>query len=206
MNAKHADGGLRRWWAVLKRPSGKHSLGVLLVVGFTLGILFWGSYNWAVELSNTETFCISCHEMEVNVYEEYRDTIHYNNRTGVRATCPDCHVPKEWHHKMIRKIVATNELFHHFIGSVDTAEKFEAKRLKLARAVWRSMERTDSRECRNCHDYESMDYVAQGRRAVDRHVDAFDAGETCIDCHKGVAHSLPAMHQEDSSSVAGNLR
>lgn len=107
MSAKHTEGGLRRWWAVLKRPSGKHSLGVLLVVGFIFGILCWGGYNWAIELSNTETFCISRHEMEVNVYEEYRDTIHYNNRTGVRMTCPDCHVPKEWHHKFIRKIVAT---------------------------------------------------------------------------------------------------
>lgn len=206
MNAKNTDGGWRRWWAVLKRPSGKYSLGALLVAGFTLGILFWGGYNWAMELSNTETFCISCHEMEVNVYEEYRDTIHYNNRTGVRATCPDCHVPKEWHHKVIRKIVATNELFHHFMGSVDTPEKFEAKRLKLARSVWRSMERTDSRECRNCHDYESMDYLAQGRRAVDRHVSGFDEEETCIDCHKGVAHSLPAMYEEDPSTVAGNTR
>jgi cytochrome c-type protein NapC len=204
MSDKHSPGLWQRWWRALRSPSGHFSLGTLLVVGFVVGILFWGGYNWAVELSNTETFCISCHEMKVNVYEEYRDTLHYNNRTGVRATCSDCHVPKEWHHKMIRKIVATNELFHHFIGSVDTPEKFEAKRLELARTVWRSMEATDSRECRNCHDYESMDYLNQQRRAVTRHIEGFDAGKTCIDCHKGVAHSLPAMYEEDPSVVVGN--
>jgi nitrate/TMAO reductase-like tetraheme cytochrome c subunit len=50
------------------------------------------------------------------VYQEYTDTIHYTNRTGVRATCPDCHVPKDWVHKFVRKIQATNELYHHFKG------------------------------------------------------------------------------------------
>ena len=33
--------------------------------------------------------------MKDNVFVEYRDTIHYANRSGVRASCPDCHVPHE---------------------------------------------------------------------------------------------------------------
>ena len=122
MSDNNGPGFLKRTWMALRRPAASMSLGTILLGGFVFGILFWGGYNWAMELSNTESFCISCHEMEVNVYEEYRDTVHYNNRTGVRATCPDCHVPKEWHHKVMRKIIATNELFHHFLGSVDTPE------------------------------------------------------------------------------------
>lgn len=188
-------------WAALKRPSAKYSLGIILVVGFVSGIIFWGGFHTAMEVSNTETFCISCHEMEENVYIEYQDTIHYSNRTGVRATCPDCHVPKDWVHKVARKIKASNELYHKAMGSVDTPEKFEAKRLKLARNVWRVMKETDSRECRNCHDYESMDYVKQGRRAVQQHIKGFDGGETCIDCHKGIAHSLPAMYEVDPTAA-----
>lgn len=171
-------------WQILKKPSAKYSLGTLLSVGIVAGIILWGGFNTAMEISNTETFCISCHEMRVNVYEEYKNTIHYNNSSGVRATCPDCHVPKEWHWKVLRKIKATNELFHKAMGSISTPEKFEAKRLKLARNVWRNMKGTDSRECRNCHDFESMDYARQGRRAVNNHTKGFDAGKTCIDCHK----------------------
>ena len=141
--------------------------------------------------------------MEENVYNEYQNTIHYNNRSGVRATCPDCHVPKEWHWKVVRKVKATNELYHKAMGSVSTPEKFEAKRLQLARNVWRVMKETDSRECRNCHDFESMDYLKQGRRAVEDHTKGFDEGKTCIDCHKGIAHSLPAMYEEDPSAAVG---
>ncbi|RLA08316.1 MAG: Denitrification system component NirT, partial [Gammaproteobacteria bacterium] len=168
-NSSNNDSFIRRTWASLKRPSARYSLGAVLVVGFVSGIIFWGGFNTAMELTNTEEFCISCHEMEDNVYQEYKETIHYNNRTGVRATCPDCHVPKEWIHKVVRKIQASNELWHKALGTINTREKFEAKRLQLAQNVWRAMKKTDSRECRNCHDYDSMDFVEQGRRAVKQH-------------------------------------
>lgn len=187
----------------LKKPS-TASLGALLIGGFVAGIIFWGGFNTAMEATNKESFCISCHEMEENVYVEYQDTIHYANRTGVRATCPDCHVPKPWIHKMVRKIQASNEVFHKILGSIDTPEKFEAKRLKLARNVWRQMKATDSRECRNCHDFASMDFAEQQRRAVKQHSEGIEEGKTCIDCHKGIAHSLPAMYEEDPSSVTGS--
>lgn len=175
---------------------------VTLVVGaFICGIVFWGGFNWAMELTNVESFCISCHEMRDNVYQEYKATIHYVNRTGVRATCPDCHVPKEWIHKVVRKIRASNEVYHKLIGSIDTREKFEAKRIVLAQHVWDAMKATDSRECRNCHDFKSMDYGVQGRRAANMHAAGFAEGKTCIDCHKGIAHQLPDMYTQDQSSV-----
>jgi cytochrome c-type protein NapC len=182
---------LRRLWRFVSSPSATVSLGALVVLGGLLGIVFWGGFNWSMELTNTETFCVSCHEMERNVFREYRRTIHYSNRTGVRATCPDCHVPKDWVHKIARKIKATNELYHHFMGTIDTREKFEAKRVKLAVNVWRAMKTTDSRECRNCHEFGSMDLTLQEARAARRHQEAAAGGQTCIDCHKGIAHTLP---------------
>ena len=119
-------------WRWFWTPSARYSLGFLVIVAFVAGILFWGGFNTAMEATNTETFCISCHEMEKNVYREYQQTIHYTNRSGVRAVCTDCHVPKDWYHKTIRKIQATNELFHYFMGIIDTREKFVEKRLDLA--------------------------------------------------------------------------
>jgi len=190
-------------WKTLKTPSVSFSLGALLMAGFFGGIIFWGGFNTAMEMTNTEEFCISCHEMEDNVFAEYKDTIHYANRTGVRATCPDCHVPREWQHKVIRKIQASNELLHKALGTIDTREKFEAKRLQLAQNVWRAMKETDSRECRNCHDIDSMDFGEQGRRAVKQHSEALETKATCIDCHKGIAHELPDMHEVDPTAVIG---
>ncbi len=138
-------------------------------LAFVLGIIFWGGFNTAMEWTNTETFCISCHEMEVNVYQEYRNTIHYNNRTGVRAVCSDCHVPKEWWPKMVRKFYASNELLHKMLGSIDTPEKFEAKRAVMAQREWARMKRNDSQECRNCHDFSYFDYAEQAGRSSNAH-------------------------------------
>ena len=175
---------------------------MLLIVGAIGGVVFWGGFNWTVEMTNTETFCISCHEMKENVYEEYTETIHYYNRSGVRAVCTDCHVPKEWVYKMKRKIQASNELYHKFLGSVDTPEKFNAKRLELASHVWTTMKETNSRECRNCHDSESMDFGVQEPRSADRHEEGFDEGKTCIDCHRGIAHKLPEGANERYEEIA----
>lgn len=187
---ENRKGLVGRTFAMLRR------VGLFTAAGlFTAGIVFWGGFNWSMELTNTEAFCISCHEMKENVYKEYTSTSHYQNRTGVRATCPDCHVPKEWHFKIARKIQASNELWHHLLGTVDTPEKFQAKRAVLAASEWKRMKGNDSRECRNCHDYTFMDYSRQERRAGAAHPAAFETGKTCIDCHKGVAHRLPPMEQ-----------
>jgi cytochrome c-type protein NapC len=179
----------RRWW-LLGIPAGGFAM-------FVAGVLFWGAFSWTVEATNTEAFCISCHEMRAFVYEEYKDTIHYDNRTGVRAVCSDCHVPKQWHLKMARKIQATFiEVPHHLLGSISTPEKFEAKREQLAERVWKSMRASDSRECRNCHEMAHMDLEKQDRSAKRRHAQvlAGERDETCIDCHQGIAHKVPAGH------------
>ena len=186
------------FWAKLRRPSAKYSLLALLSVGFVTGILFWGGFNTAMEATNTLEFCISCHEMEDNVYQEYTQTIHYSNRTGVRAVCSDCHVPKDWTHKMIRKIQASKEVWGKITGVIDTKEKFEANRLRLARNEWARMKAADSRECRNCHSFEGMNPEAQAKRARKSHGYAVEDNMTCIDCHKGIAHHKPeGMTEED---------
>jgi len=154
-----------------------------------VGVIFWGGFNTAMEVTNTLDFCISCHEMEENVYREYTKTVHFTNRSGVRATCSDCHVPDPWIHKVVRKVQASNEVLHKVLGTIDTPEKFDAKRLQLARNVWKGMKETDSRECRNCHDFNSMNPEDQKKRSRKQHINGMQAGNTCIDCHKGIAHT-----------------
>ena len=185
------------FWAKLKRPSTKYSLLALLSVGFISGIFFWGGFNTAMEATNTLEFCISCHEMRDNVYVEYKETIHYTNRTGVRAVCSDCHVPRDWGHKMMRKVQASQEIYGKIMGTIDTKEKFEAKRLELATHEWERMKGSDSRECRNCHSFTAMDIEKQKLRASKMHKIGQDEKKTCIDCHKGIAHQKPKGMKED---------
>ncbi|MCB1788663.1 MAG: NapC/NirT family cytochrome c [Gammaproteobacteria bacterium] len=169
----------------------RHSPLFLLTIGILAGIVFWGGFNTAMEMTNKMAFCVSCHEMEQKVYHEYKESVHYRNPSGVQATCADCHVPREWVHKVVRKIQATNELYHKVMGTIDTPEKFEAKRWELANRVWDKMRATDSRECRNCHAFDAMELSEQDRSARKKHAAAPEKDQTCIDCHKGIAHEYP---------------
>lgn len=187
---------LRRLWNALRPPDASRGrlllgtlIGIVLLLGVSATLVVGGAAGLA--WTNTEKFCIGCHEMRDNVYAEYKGTIHDTNRTGVRAVCTDCHVPREPVALIKRKMRASLELWGHFTGVVDTPEKFEAHRSKLAQNVWRRMKETDSLECRNCHHVEKMDVAKQSERAQARHKTGTAEGKTCIDCHFGIAHKEP---------------
>lgn len=162
-------------------------IGALLVGGLLLAAGAAG-LAW----TNTEQFCIGCHEMRDNVYAEFKGTIHDTNRSGVRAICSDCHVPRQPGPMLVRKVRATFELYGHFVsGVIDTKEKFQAHRYELAKRVWIRMKETDSLECRNCHHADAMSSELQSERAKTRHAKGKAEGKTCIDCHFGIAHHEP---------------
>ena len=189
-------GLLKKTWRVFSRPSAKYSIMAISVIGFILGIIFWGGFHTGLEMTNTLEFCTTCHEMRDNVYQEYKQTIHYSNRTGVRAICSDCHVPREWGPKMIRKMQASFEVWGKITGAVDTKEKFEANRMKLATHEWARMKANGSQECRNCHNFDAMSADLQKQIPYKKHMAAKEAGQTCIDCHKGIAHHLPKEYHD----------
>jgi len=187
---------IRQFLNFIRKPSAKYSLLTLLVVGFFSGIIFWGGFNTGMEATNKLEFCIGCHEMRDNVYQEYKETVHFSNRTGVRAVCSDCHVPKDWTHKLIRKAKASFEVWGKITGDIDTKEKFEAKRMELATHEWDRMKASGSAECRNCHNFDSMKATKQKPLAQKNHAEAVKEGKTCIDCHKGIAHLLPKEYRD----------
>lgn len=184
-------GLIKRLWKWFWGPTSRYAWGGIILLGFAGGIFFWGGLHTAIESTNSIEFCVSCHEMEQTVYPEYQKSIHYKNASGVRATCSDCHVPHEWAPMIARKIQASGELWAKITGVIDTPEKFEARRWEMANRVWATMKATDSRECRNCHAYEAMDFDLQGRRSRTKMLEGRDEGKTCIECHQGIAHKLP---------------
>lgn len=174
---------------------------LLVIACLGIGVVSWAGFNTGLAATNEMEFCTSCHSMKVNL-EEYKQTVHYKNASGVRATCSDCHVPKEFIPKMKAKILAAKDVYHEIMGTIDTMEKFEAHRWDMANRVWDKMKASDSRECRTCHDWDQMDLAEQDRSARKRHSRAIDQGKTCIDCHTGIAHKEPSMPPEPEQEAA----
>ena len=161
---------------------------------FLAGIGYMRAFDYTMAVTSTEQFCIGCHEMKTNVYPAYTESIHYSNRSGVRATCSSCHVPHKWSDKIVRKIQASKEVWGKITGKINTPEKFAEHRLALAQREWVRFRKNDSLECRNCHDQSFFDFAKQKAPGVFMHTGMIEAGSfTCIDCHKGIAHELPAI-------------
>lgn len=193
------------WQRLLQPP--RCSMLRMIFVGIFGGVLIWGGLNTGMELTNRTEFCLSCHEMSIP-FEELKKTVHYTNRSGTSVSCADCHVasskhPVDYGRKLTMKLLAARDVIGHILGSVNTPEKFEAKRIEMAKRVWQKMKDSDSRECRNCHNFDTMDKTKQKDRAVVKHEGAIEDGKTCIDCHKGIAHK--PVHQkveEEEAKVA----
>ncbi|MBL0029249.1 MAG: NapC/NirT family cytochrome c [Rhodanobacteraceae bacterium] len=191
---------LRNW---IRTPSVRWGGGTLILGGILVGVLGWAGFSEVVTQTNSLEFCSSCHAMQVGVLPEYKDSVHFRNQSGVRAVCSDCHVPHATIPKLWRKFQATyNEIPHAVLGTIHTKENFEARRQQMAERVWATMKATDSRECRNCHVRDAMRLDLQKPRARGQHEDALKSGETCIDCHKGIAHHLPASAQPTAQPAA----
>jgi len=194
------------WQRLLQPP--KCSMLRMIFVGIVGGIIIWGGLNTGMELTNHTEFCVSCHEMSIP-FEELKKTVHYSNRSGTSVSCADCHVasskhPVDYGRKLTMKLLAARDVIGHILGTVDTREKFEDKRFEMAKRVWQKMKDSDSRECRNCHLFDTMDKTKQKDRAVVKHEGAIEDNKTCIDCHKGIAHKpVHQMLEEEEAKAAG---
>lgn len=170
---------------------------VLLLIGAAGA----GIFGATLDYTNTTQFCTSCHSMKTNL-AELQEKPHWKSKSGVHAGCADCHVPKSLGPKLYAKIMAAKDVYHELAGTISTPEKYEASRLAMAKAVWAKMKASDSRECKTCHSFDHMKTADQDKMARRKHENAVSRGQTCIDCHKGVAHKMPPGADLDETADA----
>ncbi len=180
-----------QWFAPLFRPALRTPVIVLLLAGLVVGVVGVAGFNYGLHATSTEVFCTSCHEMYAQPYQAVQQTAHFSNRSGVRPTCSDCHVPHEFVPKMIRKIEAAREVWGHLTGMIDTPEKYAIHVDAMKAREIARLQKNDSAECRNCHDVAQMELSQQSERARFYHGAMAEKNKTCIDCHQGVAHLYP---------------
>lgn len=154
----------------------------------------------ALHKTSDTAFCLSCHSMS-KPFEEYQGTVHFSNQKGIRAECADCHIPKSGMDYLFAKLKASKDIYHEFVsGKIDSDDKFEAHRQEMAETVWKELKATDSATCRSCHSFDAMDIASQSESAQKMHNKAQKDSETCIDCHKGIAHFPPEIKMDDNAA------
>jgi nitrate/TMAO reductase-like tetraheme cytochrome c subunit len=185
-------GFLSRSWRRLSTPSVKWSVLALVVVGLLIGAGGVIGTQVMVEFTGTNEFCGgACHSMQW-VAQEYGQSGHHLNRTGVAAGCHDCHVPDHYPKLLWYKAQAgIHDAIQEARGVISTEDKFKKERLRLAKVVWAEFKENNSENCQHCHQF-NTDVVAKQKEFVrPMHQQFLARTATCIDCHKGVAHTAP---------------
>jgi nitrate/TMAO reductase-like tetraheme cytochrome c subunit len=160
--------------------------GVSVFVGLGLAAV----YATAIDYTSRLDFCAhTCHEMESTVYADYLHSRHFKNEHGVVVVCAQCHVPQNnWPLTFGHKVLATFELWDHFVGREYIDANFAKRRYYLAQKVLAGFKETNARECKSCHKYSNMLLDEQRPSIRAQHVDAMKTDENCLDCHQGITH------------------
>ena len=181
------------------KPSNRIGLGVLVTLGFIAGAIAWQQFNNVMDATSTEEFCVSCHSMETPL-EELKQTVHWSNNSGVRATCPDCHLPHDKTPKYARKMQASREVLAELSGKYNEEGSFEEHRAEMAEREWARFAANGSKECKNCHSYDRMNFEKMSKAAQKAMKPAAERNQSCVDCHKGIAHHLPAKKADTGNT------
>jgi len=166
-------------------------VAVLVALGIVISAIAVIGTQVMVHVTGTDEFCgTACHSMRW-VAKEHREGSH-GARTGMRATCHDCHIPREYPELLwVKAVAGTKDVIGEIRGVIDSEEKFNAERKRMAAQVWTQYRADDSRACRGCHAFSRDVLAKQQEMARDVHAPVLEGKATCIDCHKGVGHSAP---------------
>lgn len=186
-------GAIKRFFRWLFTPSAKLSVFVLLIIGLGAGAVGVIGTQVMVHQTGTVEFCGgACHSMQAFTLPEYKESVHFSNKTGIKASCSDCHIPHSYPHVLFYKAKAgIRDVYHEIAGTVGTQEKYDKERWRMANKVWDEMKANNSANCRTCHDPMQMALSKQSAMAQKMHVQVQQGKATCIDCHRGVAHKEP---------------
>jgi len=185
-------GVLSRLWSSLSTPSARWSVLALVIIGALIGAGGVIGTQVMVAVTGTNEFCGgACHSMQW-VAQEYKQSSHYKNRTGVSAGCHDCHIPDSYPRLLWYKAKAgIHDAIEEARGTISTEEKFKKERLRLAKSVWSEYKANNSENCQHCHKFDAQVVAKQKEFVRPMHEQFLSKAATCVDCHKGIAHTAP---------------
>jgi nitrate/TMAO reductase-like tetraheme cytochrome c subunit len=164
-----------------------------LVAGGLGGVAFMFFLIEFDHYSSSNEFCTTCHSMTY-ADDSYQQSAHYNTRSGVRATCGDCHVSEGLVMATYDHAIGTKDLIKQIFSSTDYDDPV-VNMLHLPEAAFAAREwfrKRDSATCKRCHTLEAI----QGTRANTAAIHQEETeGKTCVDCHYNLVHRAVPSEQ-----------
>lgn len=152
------------------------------------GALATAALNYAWVNSSKDEACMACH-VHPHAEDSWRLSTHYNNESGVKVSCVDCHLPPPGTPKYAAAKLKTGakDVWSYLFKDKDKIDWEAKKELEHARRI------VYNESCLECHVQlfppgMSDDGVVAHMYYENNHA---KLGIRCIDCHLSVGHYNP---------------
>lgn len=172
-----------------------------LWIGIITGAVLLLAASVAVVQTSTNTFCMSCHEMQA-YQKELEASPHAKDAKGNPISCSQCHIPGS---NVVRMLAGKA-----YLGVRDVWVHYTEGGYDLDRAAMQPVARrfTDDANCRACHQDLTRNakndgpVSAEGQLAHDAYTGKNGLSRSgCAGCHRNMAH-LPVFDQRIPRNAA----
>ncbi len=161
----------------------------ILFLGFIMGLCVTLLTYKAIDYTSTNKFCESCH-VHPHVFDTWKRSTHYDNPSGFRVNCVDCHLPPKGEGYLKAKIITGARDIYGVVFKDSADYQWELKStLEYAQHhVYKT-------SCLHCH--QNLFPLTLSKEGQDAHL-YYSQNEDelrCINCHLNVGHYDPnAIH------------
>ena len=162
-------------------------IAVIAGIGVTAS---WAIVDTGIHMTADDAFCTNCHS-HAPIGTSYRESLHGgNNKTGWRATCSQCHIPKtnSLHYLWVKGIHGVRDPLVELIKDPYDIDWHGHRELR-ERYVYDSA-------CMDCH--RNLEASIESGPSFLAHRDYFAGAndKKCVSCHQHVGHKNLGLHLE----------
>lgn len=171
-----------------KRRGRRKKLLIAASLGIIIGVMATVSVNYVWVNSSKDSSCTYCHA-HPHAEKSWKLSSHYNNRSGVKTSCADCHLPPKgsFDHAYHKMRLGVHDVWSNIFKDTDKIDWESKKELEYAsRIVFNS-------SCLECHIQLFPEGISDD--GITAHLYYEENHEKldlqCISCHLDVGHYNP---------------
>jgi len=172
----------------------------MILAGIIIGALIVFGSNKTISHTSTNDYCQSCH-IHTQADETWLRSTHYQNPSGVRVKCVECHLPPEgsFHHFKTKVKTGLHDLYaYHFKDSASFNWESKSQLEHAVTIVY-------NESCIECHqNLFPIGLTQEGGTAhlyYEQQAEKLDL--QCINCHLDVGHYNPDYKHERMTGIPG---
>ncbi len=169
---------------------------------FLLGIVFILLGGKLMDHTSTNEYCNSCHNIHPQATTSWKQSMHYDTKSGVRTNCVDCHLPPKGEGHFVAKVkTGARDVWSKWTKDPNSFDWEERSLLENAK------KHVYNRSCEKCHEtIFPADLSQEGEEAHLYYSQNSDDKELhCINCHLNAGHYMEGYSSKSHDLLGSRL-